>query len=51
MTVPLYDSQETDLALGALGALSRSLPEPFLLMGGWAVYLTVNQSFRKTHGS
>ena len=51
MTVPLYDSQETDMALSALGALSRLLPVPSLLMGGWAVYLTVNESFSKTHGS
>lgn len=51
MTVPLYDSRETDAALNALGDLSRSLPEPFLLMGGWAVYLTVNESFSKMHGS
>lgn len=51
MTVPLYDSRETDAALSALGDLSGSLPEPFLLMGGWAVYLTVNESFSKMHGS
>ncbi|MEW5748297.1 MAG: nucleotidyl transferase AbiEii/AbiGii toxin family protein [Candidatus Thermoplasmatota archaeon] len=51
MTVPLYDPQETDAALTALGELSRSLPEPFLLMGGWAVYLTVNESFSRAHGS
>lgn len=51
MTVPLYDPRETDAALIALGDLSRSLPEPFLLMGGWAVYLTVNESFSKMHGS
>ncbi|MBU1159138.1 MAG: nucleotidyl transferase AbiEii/AbiGii toxin family protein [Candidatus Thermoplasmatota archaeon] len=51
MTVPLYDSQETGTALDALGALSRSLPEPFLLIGGWAVYLTVNESFSQIHGT
>lgn len=51
MTVPLYDSRETDAALNALRDLSRLLPKPFLLMGGWAVYLTVNESFGKVHGS
>lgn len=51
MTVPLYDSQETDAAFNALGELSKSLPEPFLLMGGWAVYLTVNESFSRVRGS
>jgi hypothetical protein len=42
---------ETDEALKALGALSGTLPEPFLLMGGWAVYITVNDSFQKDQGS
>jgi hypothetical protein len=51
MTVPLYDSQETDVALKALGVLARLLPEPFLLLGGWAVYVTVNESYRRAHGS
>lgn len=51
MTVPLYDVQETDTAMEALRAISSSLPEPFLLIGGWAVYLTVNESFSKVHGT
>jgi hypothetical protein len=51
MTAPLYDVQETDAAMEALKAISRSLPEPFLLIGGWAVYLTVNESFSKIHGT
>ena len=50
MTIQLYDGQETDTALEALEALSKELPEPFLLIGGWAVYLTVNESYRKDHG-
>jgi len=51
MTVPLYDVQETNVAIEALRTISRSLPEPFLLIGGWAVYLTVNESFSKMHGT
>jgi hypothetical protein len=51
MTVPLYDVQETNVAMEALRTISRSLPEPFLLIGGWAVYLTVNKSFSKIHGT
>jgi hypothetical protein len=51
MTVPLYDVQETNTAMEALRAISFSLPEPFLLIGGWAVYLTVNESFSKAHGT
>jgi hypothetical protein len=50
LTIQLYDRQETDVALGALAALSRDLPEPFLLIGGWAVYLTVIESYQKEHG-
>jgi len=34
MTVPLYDVQETNVAIEALRTISRSLPEPFLLIGG-----------------
>lgn len=51
MTVPLYDAKETGVALEALGMISRVLPEPFLLIGGWAVYLTVNESYSKRHGA
>jgi len=46
MTEELYDQQETQIALEALGALSAALPEPFVVLGGWAVYLTVLESYR-----
>jgi hypothetical protein len=46
----LYDHQETDVAWDALLTLSRDLPEPFVLIGGWAVYLTTNRSYQKEHG-
>jgi len=32
MTEPLYDVQETDTAMEALRTISRSLPDPFLLI-------------------
>ncbi len=51
MTEELYDKQETRVALEALGALSTSLPEPFVVLGGWAVYLTVLESYRREHGA
>jgi hypothetical protein len=51
MAEQLYDRLETNEALKALEALSGMLPEPFLLMGGWAVYITVNDSFLDEHGS
>ena len=51
MVKQLYDRQETDSALEALRSLSSELPEPFVLIGGWAVYLTVNESFSREHGA
>jgi len=51
MTEELYDTQETRIALEALGALSAALPEPFVVLGGWAVYLTVLESYRREHGA
>lgn len=50
MTDQIYDRQETDTALEALRHLSIELPEPFVLIGGWAVYLTVNESYSQEHG-
>ena len=50
MTEELYESMETETALEALGALSGSLPSPSVLLGGWAVYLTVLESYRREHG-
>ena len=51
MTEEIYDPLETESALKALVALTRSLPEPFVVLGGWAVYLTSSESFRREHGS
>lgn len=51
MTDELYDQVETESAFAALTTLVNSLPEPFLLLGGWAVYVTVNQSFSEMRGS
>jgi hypothetical protein len=51
MSLELYDAQETRLAMEALEVLGSTLPGTFLLLGGWAVYLTVSDSFRKEHGS
>lgn len=51
MPEELYDRAERESALGALHHLVTRLPEPFLLLGGWAVYVTVNDSFTDEHGS
>lgn len=51
MPEQLYDRTETDSAFTALGEIVARLPEPFLLLGGWAVYVTVNDSFNDAHGA
>jgi len=51
MTVEIYDSKETVTANTALNTLLTSLPEPFILLGGWAVYLTTSLSFGEIHGA
>lgn len=49
--IDLYDQIETDSSYQALKILSDRLPEPLILLGGWAVYLTVNSSFKDEFGS
>jgi hypothetical protein len=51
MPEELYDAVERESALNALNYIVTRLPEPFLLLGGWAIYVTVNDSFREEHGS
>jgi hypothetical protein len=51
MLEELYDRVESSSAFKALNHIVTRLPEPFLLLGGWAVYVTVNESFRDEHGS
>ena len=51
MPEELYDKIESESALDALNHIVTRLPDPFLLLRGWAVYVTVNDSFRDEHGS
>jgi hypothetical protein len=51
MPEQLYDRIESGSAFTALSQIVAQLPEPFLLLGGWAVYVTVNESFTTEHGS
>ena len=51
MPEELYDRVESESAFSALNQIVPRLPEPFLLLGGWAIYVTVNDSFRDEHGS
>lgn len=50
MTEEMYDRDELRSAQGALGTLLGALPGPFVLLGGWAVYHTVQGSYRRDHG-
>lgn len=51
MPEQLYDRVEYESALTALKEIVTQLPEPFVLIGGWGVYVTVNDSFTKEHGA
>jgi len=51
MVEQLYDIAEYGPALNALKEIVAQLPEPFVLIGGWGVYVTVNESFTDEHGS
>jgi hypothetical protein len=51
MPEQLYDRVEYDSALTALKEIVAQLPEPFVLIGGWGVYVTVNESFQDEHGA
>jgi len=50
MTEELYDELETGGTFDALDGIAEALPRPWTLLGGWGVYLTVNDSFQKTYG-
>lgn len=46
----LYQNYETDISKKNLSTVFNSLPEPICLLGGWAVYLTVNDNFNDENG-
>jgi hypothetical protein len=46
----IYDAVETRVSEQALAALARDLPSPLILLGGWAVHLTVNENYMREHG-
>ncbi|MBD3405287.1 MAG: hypothetical protein GF411_04010 [Candidatus Lokiarchaeota archaeon] len=47
----IYERMETDASFDALKILANELPEPLILMGGWAVNLTVNKSYSEEHNA
>ena len=46
----LYEPYETEISQGVLSSVLAALKSPSCLLGGWAVYLTVNTAFYARHG-
>jgi len=46
----LYSAIETDTSYKYLQQIIKILNEPICILGGWAVYLTVNSNFKKSEG-
>ena len=46
----LYNTIETDTSYKYLQQIVKILDEPICILGGWAVYLTVNKNFKKAEG-
>jgi hypothetical protein len=48
---PPYSGPETTTSLRVLeGLVASGLPEPVMLLGGWAVYFTVHERWRASYG-
>jgi hypothetical protein len=46
----LYQEFETDISFRYLEKIVAILERPICIIGGWAVYFTVNEHFKKEHG-
>jgi len=46
----LYSEFETETSYKYLKQIVSILDEPICILGGWAVYLTVNNNFKETEG-
>lgn len=46
----LYEDFETEASRKNLTTVFSKVNKPFCLLGGWAVYLTVNKNYKKIHG-
>jgi hypothetical protein len=46
----LYSSIETDTSFKCLQQIVKIRDEPICILGGWAVYLTVNNNYKKAEG-
>lgn len=46
----LYQNYETEVSIKNLKEITDILQQPQCLLGGWAVYLTVNKNFKRENG-
>ncbi len=46
----LYEDYETEISKNNLGAVFSKVTKPVCLLGGWAIYFTVNANYRKEKG-
>ena len=46
----MYHDKETKISYHYLQQVIMHLEEPLCLLGGWAVYFTVNSNFEKERG-
>ena len=46
----LYENYETEISKNNLVTVLSKVTKPLCLLGGWAVYLTVNENYRKDKG-
>lgn len=46
----MYQDYETQISQDHLTAVFSQMKEPVCLLGGWAVYLTVNKRFNEANG-
>jgi len=46
----LYTDNEIGISKSNLSTVISNVKEPVCLLGGWAVYVTVNQKFHAEHG-
>ncbi len=46
----LYENHETEISKNNLATVLSKVTKPTCLLGGWAVYLTVNENYRKEKG-
>ena len=46
----MYDDIEVEISRKYLDKITEVLDEPIVMLGGWAVYLSVNENYRKLTG-